>query len=473
MDEGGGGTLALKKTKILCTIGPASIDSDVLRELHQQGMNGVRINTAYNDVPYFTTIVQRVRAIADLPILVDVKGPNVRLRVKTRRVVQPGEEIVVGFGDEVLSFNYDFYDDIAVGDRVLIDNGHVATQVLGKKARRLRLRVLAGGTLDDRKGVNVPHKRLTVPPLSARDEEALAFAVDQECEYLALSFTRGPEDVEHLRQVAGGFPGAVIAKIENFEGVDHFERILAAADGIMVARGDLGVEIEPERVPLLQKWMIGLCNNAGKTVITATDILESMIARPTPTRSEASDVANAILDGTDAIMTSGETAVGAYPAQTVAMIQRIATAVEPAVHTRVTKAPFLNVSETVSHSIQRIAADMPLDKIVTLTRSGYTARMIARFKLVPEILAVTPSPLVRRQLELVYGVTPVWIDYLQEPDKILGVAKHLRAHGLLHDDDTVLFTASFRTTELHSSNLIEIHKFQELKPLLDEYPPRS
>ncbi len=473
MDEGGGGTLALKKTKILCTIGPASIDSDVLRELYQQGMNGVRINTAYNDVPYFMTILQRVRAIADLPILVDVKGPNVRLRANTRRVVQQGEEIVIGFGDEDLSFNYDFYDDIDVGDRVLIDNGHVATQVLGKEARRLRLRVLTDGVLDDRKGVNVPHKRLAVPSLSARDEAAIAFAVDQACEYLALSFTRGPEDVDHLRRVAGDFPGAVIAKIENYEGVDHFERILTAADGIMVARGDLGVEIEPERVPLLQKWMIGLCNNAGKTVITATDILESMIASPIPTRSEASDVANAILDGTDAIMTSGETAVGAYPTQTVAMIQRIATAVEPAVQSRVTKAPFLNVSETVSHSIQRIAADMPLDKIVTLTRSGYTPRMIARFKPVPEILAVTPRQQVRRQLELAYGVTPVWVDYLQEPDKILGVAKRLHTHGLLHNDDTVLFTASFRTTELHSSNLIEIHRMQELLPLLNEYPTKS
>lgn len=456
-----------KKTKILCTIGPASIGSEVLRELYQQGMNGIRINTAYNDVPYFATVVQRVRAVADLPILIDIKGPNVRLKAQTRRAVQKGEEIVIGFGDEALSFNYDFYDDIAVGDRVLIDNGHIETRVLEKEGRRLHLRVLTEGTLDDRKGVNVPHKRLNVPPLSAQDMAALTFAVNQECEYLALSFTRGPEDVANLRREADGFTGAVIAKIENFEGVDNFERILRAADGIMVARGDLGVEIEPERVPLLQKWMIGLCNNAGKIVITATDILESMIASPNPTRSDASDVANAILDGTDVIMTSGETAIGAYPTQTVAMIQRIATAVEPAVQSRVTKVSYLNVSEAVSHSIQRIAVDLPLDKIVTLTRSGYTARMIARFKPAPEILAVTPSKLVRRQLELAYGVTPVWIDYLQEQDKILGVAKSLHAQGLLHDDDTVLFTASFRTTEQHSSNLIEIHTIHELLSLLE------
>jgi pyruvate kinase len=456
----------LKKTKIMCTIGPASIGSDVLRELYRQGMNGVRINTAYNDVPYFTTIVQRVRAIADIPILVDIKGPSIRLQAQNRQVVQKGEEIVIGFGDEDLNFNYDFYGDIAVGDRVLIDNGHVETQVMGKEGRRLHLHVLTNGVLEDRKGVNVPHKRLSVPSLSARDVEALTFAVDQECEFIALSFTRGPEDVEHLRRVADGFKGAVIAKIENFEGVDGFERILTAADGVMVARGDLGVEIEPERVPLLQKWMIGLCNNVGKTVITATDILESMITSPIPTRSEASDVANTILDGTDAILTSGETAVGAYPVPTVAMIQRIAKAVEPAVQSRVTNAPFINISETVSHAIPRIAYDMPLDKIVTLTRSGYTARMISRFKPTQEILAVTPSKLVRSQLEIAYGVTPVWIDYLQAKDTILCVAQGLHANGLIHADDTVLFTASFRTANQHSSNLIEIHKIQELLSLL-------
>jgi pyruvate kinase len=220
-------------------------------------------------------------------------------------------------------------------------------------------------------------------------------------------------------------------------------------------------------VPLLQKWMINLCNNVGKTVITATDVLESMINSPIPTRSEASDVANTILDGTDAIMTSGETAIGKYPVKTVPMIKRIAEEVEKAVQSRVKIAPFINVSETVSHSIQRIAYDMPLDKIVTLTRSGYTARMISRFKPKQEIIAVTPTKLVRNQLKVAYGVTPIWIDYLREKDRILSVAKGLHSKGLINDEDTVLFTASLRTIQKHSSNLIEIHNIRELLELID------
>jgi pyruvate kinase len=430
-------------------------------------MNGVRINTAYNDINYYKTVVKLVRDIADIPVLIDIKGPNVRLKAQSRRAVQKGESLVIGFGDEEVSFNYDFYDDLEVGDRVVIDNGSIETKIMSKEGRRLQLLVMNDGVIDDRKGVNVPRKRLSVPPLSERDMSAINFAVDNDCEYIALSFTRGEEDVENLRKVAKGFDGAVIAKIENFEGVDCFESILKTADSIMVARGDLGVEIEPERVPLLQKWMISLCNNVGKTVITATDVLESMINSPIPTRSEASDVANTILDGTDAIMSSGETAIGKYPVKTVSMIKRIANEVEKSVQSRVKKAPFINVSETVSHSIQRIAFDMPLDKIVTLTRSGYTARMISRFKPEQEIIAVTPSKLVRTQLEIAYGVIPVWIDYLREKDRILSVAKSLHSKGLLNDEDTVLFTASFRTIEKHSSNLIEIHRIQELLELID------
>ena len=253
--------MSLKKTKIICTIGPASISPDILREMYQQGMNGVRINTAYNDLDYFKSVVKNVRDIADIPIIMDIKGPNVRLNAKSKRVVQKNERIVIGFENEDISFNYDFYDDIDIGDRVLIDNGSIETEVMSKDGRLLQLLVLNDGVLDDRKGVNVPRKKLSVPPLSEKDMDSIKFAVDNDCEYIALSFTRAPWDVENLRRAAEGFEGAVIAKIENFEGVECFESILKAADSIMVARGDLGVEIEPERVPLLQKWMIRLCNN--------------------------------------------------------------------------------------------------------------------------------------------------------------------------------------------------------------------
>lgn len=425
-------------------------------------MDGARINTAYGDIEHFNTVVENVRNIREIPILIDVKGPNIRLQTDNNIYVQKGDTIFVGFDSDGIHFNFDFYDDVNIGDRVLIDNGRIETQVIEKENRKLKLLIHNEGEIDDRKGVNVPNKQLQLPHLSEKDLRSIQFAVDNNCEFIALSFTRNRADVENLKKVAPHYKGAIIAKIENFEGVNNFQEILESSDGIMVARGDLGVEIEPERVPLLQKWMINLCNNAGKTVITATDILESMIEDPIPSRSEVSDVANAILDGTDCIMTSGETAIGKYPVQTIQMLDKIAFEVERSVKSQVKIASFINISESVSHSIQIIAQDMPLDKIVTLTRSGYTARMISRLKPKQEIIAVTPNPIVKKQLEIAYGVTPIFQNYLNENERILSVAKNLYSSELIDDEDIVLFTAASRTTEEHHSNIIEIHKMKEI-----------
>jgi pyruvate kinase len=438
-----------------------------LKELHHQGMDGARINTAYNDVTYFGTVVKSIRRVADIPILIDIKGPNIRLQTKKKFAVQKGDHVFIGFGSEGINFNFDFYNDVDVGDRVLIDNGRIETQIIGKENRRLKLTIHNEGIIDDRKGVNVPNKQLPLPHLSSKDYRSIKFAVDNQCEFIALSFTRSREDIDNLKKVATNFEGAIVAKIENFEGVNNFKEILQVSDGIMVARGDLGVEIEPERVPILQKWMINLCNNAGKTVITATDILESMIDSPIPSRSEVSDVANAILDGTDCIMTSGETAIGKYPVQTIRMLNKIASEVEKSVESQVEVASFINISESVSHSIQRIAGNMPLDKIVTLTRSGYTARMISRLKPTQEIIAVTPNSIVRKQLEIAYGVTPIYQNYLNGQERILSVAKNLYSLKLIDDEDVVLFTAASRTTEEHYSNIIEIHRMKEMLKFIE------
>ncbi|UCH37435.1 MAG: pyruvate kinase, partial [Candidatus Bathyarchaeota archaeon] len=270
----------MKKTKIMCTIGPASRSPEVLQKLILHGMDGARINTAYGDIDHFRTVVDNVRQVGDIPILIDVKGPNIRLQTKKKISVQKGDQLIIGFDSEDISFNYDFYNDINCGDRVLIDNGRIETQVIEKDNRMLKLLVHNEGVIDDRKGVNVPNKKLQLPHLSDKDHTSIKFADEYQCEFIALSFTRSREDVENLKTIAPNFEGAIIAKIENFEGVNNFQEILEISDGIMVARGDLGVEIEPQRVPLLQKWMINLCNNAGKTVITATDILESMIDNP-------------------------------------------------------------------------------------------------------------------------------------------------------------------------------------------------
>jgi pyruvate kinase len=451
----------MKKTKIICTIGPASLSRNTLKKMCRAGMNGARINTAYGTIDQYRVIISSLREVADIPIIIDVKGPEIRLKTKGRRAVNKGDVIEVGKNQKI-SFNNDIYDDVVVGDNVLIDNGRLRTQIVEKQNDILRLLATTSGEIDDGKGVNIPHKRLAAPTLSNKDLEIVDLAKECDAEFIALSFTRNAQDVNNLKKEANGFKGATIAKIENSEGVDKFDEILDAADGIMVARGDLGVEIEPEKVPHIQKSIIKKSNQKGKIVVTATEMLESMTYQSIPTRAEVSDVANAILDGTEVTMLSGETAVGRYPVESVLMMSRIANEAEKTVGSHIEDEGFINVSDTISKAVQRICQEMPVDKVVTLTRSGYTARMISRFKIHQPIIAVTPNKLVKKQLELSFGVYPVNIDYLKEDDHILTTANKLHAMGLISAQDTILFTAAFRTSNPHSSNLIEIHNIREL-----------
>jgi len=453
-----------KKTKILCTVGPSSFSEATLRKMFKAGMNGVRINTAYGDFDQYKAVIERIREIADIPIMFDIKGPEIRIKAAQKKVVKKGETVEVGFNGEEISFNHDFYDKMNVNDIVYIDNGKIKTRVVSKSDRRLNLLFMDNGTIEDGKGVNIPNKPLSVSTFSEKDVELIKFAAKLDAEYIALSFTRDAKDVENLKAQTKSFEGGIIAKIENFEGVKNFEEILSAVDGIMVARGDMGVEIEPERVPLVQKSIIKNCNQKGKLVVTATEMLESMIHQPSPTRAEVSDVANAILDGTDVVMLSGETAVGQYPVEAVEMMTRIAHATENTVESHVDDyGTFTNISDTISKAIQRICQDMPVNKIITMTISGYTARMIARFKVAQPIIAVTPKKRVKKQLELVFGVYPVQIDYRNEKDRIASVANQLHAMKLVDEADIALFTSGVRTTVQHASNSIEIHKIRELQ----------
>lgn len=452
----------MKKTKIVCTIGPASLQPEILEHMVRVGMNCARINTAYGDLGRYKQIVDNVRDVADIPVLVDLKGPEIRLQTDHELVVDVGDVLDVGFNGESIRFNHNFVGQMNVGDVVFIDNGRIKTSVTEKCEGSLRLLVESAGVISDGKGVNIPNKQLSVSTLSEKDHKIIEFAKEFDIAYLALSFTRSAKDITDLRSAAEGFKGALIAKIENFDGIQNFDQILSAAEGVLIARGDLGVEIATERVPLVQKSLIRKCNQAGKTVITATEMLESMMKNPSPTRAEVSDVANAILDGTDATMLSGETAIGNYPVESVAMMARVALEAEKAAVSSVEDQGFVNISDTVSRSIQRICKNMPITKIVTLTRSGYTARMIARFKVPQPIIAVTSSQIAKKQLELVYGVIPVQIDYQKKTDRILTVAHNLYSMKLLALEDTVLFTAAFRTKQKHASNLIEIHNIKEL-----------
>ena len=452
----------LKKTKIICTVGPASASKETIEKMFQAGMNGVRVNTAYGSLDQYQSVIETVREVADVPIIIDIKGPEIRIRASQRKIISKGDILEVGFDGEEVCFNHDFYDEMAVDDEVYIDNGKIRTRVVEKKDRKLRLLTLDSGVIEDGKGVNIPNKPLSVPTFPEKDLEIIRFAKEHDVEYVALSFTRNAQDVKNLSQT-NGFEGGIIAKIENFEGVQNAKEILEVASGLMVARGDLGVEIEPERVPLVQKSLIKLCNQRGKLVVTATEMLESMINQPLATRAEVSDVANAILDGSDAVMLSGETAVGQYPVEAVEMMTRIANETEKAVKSRVEETSYINISDTVSRAIQDICQCMPITKVITLTRAGYTARMIARFKIAQPIIAVTPDIKVKKQLELIFGVYPVLENFCEDKDRISTVANQLHELGLVNNEETVLFTAAMRTTMKHASNSIEIHNIKELR----------
>ncbi len=452
----------MKRTKIICTMGPACSSKQAIKKMFHAGMNGARINTAYGNLAQYQTVIETVREIAEIPILIDIKGPEIRIKASQRKILQKGDTLEVGFDGEAVCFNHDFYDKMQVNDEIYIDNGKIRTRVVEKKDRKLLLLTLTNGVVEDGKGVNVPNKSLAVPTFPEKDLEIIKFAKKHDVEYVALSFTRNAQDVRNLSET-NSFKGGIIAKIENSEGVQNVEEILDASSGLMVARGDLGVEIEPERVPLVQKSLIKLCNQKGKLVVTATEMLESMINQPNPTRAEVSDVANAILDGSDAIMLSGETAVGQYPLGAVEMMTRIANETEKAVKSNVEDTSFINISDTVSRAIQRISQSMPVHKVIPLTRSGYTARMIARFKIAQPIIAVTPEIKVKKQLELAFGVYPVLFDYYEEKDRVSAVANKLREMHLVNDEETVLFTSAMRTTMKHASNSIEIHKIKELR----------
>jgi len=449
------------KTKILGTVGPASLSLEVLRRMYEAGMNGVRINTVFGDFDQYEGIIENVRSIGEIPFLLDINGPGMRIKTLKPRSVGKGEVIKVGHGQSVM-FNYNVYDQIDIGDRIFIDDGKLQTEVIEKGDGWISLLIKNKGMLKDRKGVNIPRKSLEVPPLSEKDLEVIEFAKENEVEFIGLSFTRSQEDVLNLRRIAGGLEAGIIAKIENFQGVENFKGILDEADGVMIARGDLGVEIEPEKVPLVQKQMISRCNQRGKPVITATDMLDSMVNNPRPTRAEVSDVANAILDGTDVVMLSEETSIGRYPIESVSMMARIAEKAEATTVSKVEEERFRDISSAISRSVWQIAQTMPLDKVVTITRTGYTARMISRFRLRQPIIAVTASRLVKNQLALVYGVHPVQLNYEGEKDQILAVAQMLYRKGIFSEEDTVLFTAGFRTSQKHASNIIEIHTIREL-----------
>jgi pyruvate kinase len=471
----------MRRTKIVCTLGPASSTVETLKELLAAGMNVARFNFSHGTHDeHAVTIAAARRAARDtnLALLLDTKGPEIRIGTFTAGKVDVREgdlftlttELVEG-DEKRVHINYPgIVQDVQPGMKVLLDDGLIVMDVLHVGETEVQCRVITGGELSNRKGVNIPGAVLNLPAMSDKDREDIHFAVDNDLDFIAASFVRKADDVLAIRAVleARRSDIQIIAKIESQEGVDNLDKILAAADGIMVARGDLGVEIPTEDVPLVQKMIISKCNAAGKPVITATQMLDSMIRNPRPTRAEASDVANAIFDGTDAVMLSGETAVGKYPLEAVRTMARIAERAETAFHyARILEhfeAPMeRSVTDAISYATCHASQELGAAAVITATQSGFTARNVSKYKPKARIIAVTPRERVARRLALTWGVFPVMCRPTTTTDEMFSAAIEASLlSGYIKNGDLVLITAGVPVGLSGTTNLMRVHTVGEI-----------
>lgn len=468
----------MRLTKIVATIGPASDAPELLEELIRAGVDVARLNFSHGNHVEQRARFERIRVAAKatdkfVPILLDTKGPELRLgRFAGGSVILTAGQPFVLYASEQLgnaqgaSISWPTLSaDVEVGDRILIDDGLVELRVTAKQGQDVHCQVLVGGVVSDRKGVNVPERRINMPALSEQDIADIKLGVELGVDFIAQSFVRNAADVLALRRLledlAGDIP--IIAKIENQQGVVNLAEILKVVDGIMVARGDLGVEIPAEEVPLIQKQLIAACNRMGKPVITATQMLDSMMRSPRPTRAEASDVANAIFDGTDAVMLSGETASGSYPLEAVQTMARIAIHTEQALDSKTLSLRQLidrrpNVTDAISHASVQTAADLQAAAIITPTESGSTARMVSRYRPKTPIIAYTTDAKVARRLNLSWGVYPTLGQRVTDTDEMVkaAIASSLDL-GLIRNGDLVVLTAGVPVGVPGTTNLIKVH----------------
>ncbi|GAB7388640.1 pyruvate kinase [Bacillaceae bacterium] len=468
----------MRKTKIVCTIGPASESVEMLKKLMEAGMNVARLNFSHGNYDEHKRRIERIRQAAQetgrtVAILLDTKGPEIRTGVLKEEPVElvQGETIVLTTeeipGDASrVSVTYEgLPQDVRPGSTILVDDGLIELRVEKVEGTEIVCRIINGGLLKNRKGVNVPGVKIQLPGITEKDAKDIEFGIEHGVDFIAASFVRKASDILEIREILEkhGADISVIAKIENQEGVQNVDEILQVADGLMVARGDLGVEIPAEEVPLVQKRLIAKCNALGKPVITATQMLDSMQRNPRPTRAEASDVANAIFDGTDAIMLSGETAAGKYPVEAVQTMDRIALRTEQALAYReilneASSGKQLTVTDAISQAVANAALDLDATAIVTPTESGHTARMIAKYRPKAPIVAVTPHEEVQRKLSLVWGVYPTTADYAESIDEMLDISVQKAIEsGIVNYGDLVVVTAGVPVRESGTTNLMKVH----------------
>jgi pyruvate kinase len=472
----------LRRTKIICTIGPASGSPAMLQRLIAAGMDIARLNLSHGALKTHAGYIANVRKLAQragitIAILIDLPGPKYRIgRLGGGQVtLKKGSHITLTTDDiegnaTLLPVTFpNITRDIKNGDNVILDDGAMELKVQGKDSCSIRCRVTVGGLLRQGRGLVVPGMKISVPFLTEQLKQDIIFAIEQKPDYLALSFVTCPEDIESVRVLLRerGADIPIIAKIERGEAVKNFTNILNTCDGIMVARGDLGVEIPLEKVPLVQKDLIERCNRAGKPVITATEMLESMIDSVRPTRAETTDVANAIFDGTDAIMLSAETSIGKYPVQAVKVMSAIARAAEkklPYEHLLAERRLWLDreTDELISYNACQTANSLRAAAVVAFTRSGSTARRISHYRPSVPIIALTPDAVVAGKLLLYWGVRPHVIAMLSNMDKLFTLVSTLsRDLGVAKPGNLIVIVAGIPIGQIGSTNMLKVHKVEE------------
>ena len=468
----------MRRAKIVCTLGPASSAPETIGALIDAGMDVARLNFSHGDYDTFLGLIRTVRAEADrrgraVAVLEDLQGPKIRIGKFARGTVElaAGGAFTITtrdvVGDErAVSTTYkEMPRDVKPGDYVLLDDGYLKLEVVGVDAEDVRTRVVIGGTLRDKKGINLPGVKVSTPALTAKDRADLAFGLRAGVDLLALSFVRDPADVREARRLATTDESRIpiIAKIEKPEAVDRLDEIIEVSDGIMVARGDLGVELGPEKVPIVQKHAIHQTNIRGKVVITATQMLESMMENARPTRAEASDIANAVLDGTDALMLSGETAAGKYPVESVRTMARIIREIEHSSYYRTNlETPSLDMpisTNAIAHGAVVAARQMRLKVIAVFSDSGGIARLISEYRPEAQIVALTTNEVTYRRLALYWGVTPALVAPAATTDEMFTrVEDTLRRRGLAEPGDSVAITMGVPIGSGESTNLLKIHR---------------
>ena len=468
----------MRRTKIVCTLGPATDNVETMKELIRCGLDAARVNFSHGTYESHGEMIQKLKQAreemnAPIPLLLDTKGPEIRIKTfeKDKIRLEEGDLFTLTTDDvpgtqERVSVTYqDLPKDLQKGSRVLIDDGLIELKVESIQGTNVNCVVVTGGTISSRKGVNLPGVQVNLPSLTEKDVEDLQFGIANQFDYVAASFIRSASDVVKIRRVLeenGGESIQIISKIENQEGVDNIDEILEVSDGIMVARGDLGVEIPPEEVPLVQKMLIAKANKRGKPVITATQMLESMVRSPRPTRAEANDVANAIFDGSDAIMLSGETAMGQYPCEAVSTMARIAEKTESSINygknlKNNVEMEQTNITNAISFAACTTAAELKTTCVATITKSGFTARMISKHRPVCPIVAGTMDEQVWRQLNLVWGCCPVLHKGTLPKGQVFDTAmKIAQRSGLVKNGDTIVMALGMPVGISGSTNTLRV-----------------